>query len=145
MASPFEYEVHVEFRDTDAAGIAHFSVFFLWMERAEHAAMRHLGISVMDARQERPISWPRVSVTCDYKHPVRFEETVMVTVGVQRLGNRSVTYRFDFRGGSRQVASGQVTTVCCQQNNDGHWGSITIPDDLAKLLGQLKLPAGDAT
>jgi 4-hydroxybenzoyl-CoA thioesterase/acyl-CoA thioester hydrolase len=36
----------VEFRDTDAAGIMHFSTFFNRMEEAEHELLRTLGTSV---------------------------------------------------------------------------------------------------
>ena len=46
MPSPFIMRRRVEFRDTDAAGIAHFSVFFPWMEQAEHEVLRQLGLSV---------------------------------------------------------------------------------------------------
>ena len=42
----------VEFRDTDAAGIAHFSAFFFWMESAEHEFLRELGIRVVDNAPE---------------------------------------------------------------------------------------------
>ena len=38
----------VEFRDTDAAGIAHFSAFFFWMESTEHEFLRELGVRVVD-------------------------------------------------------------------------------------------------
>ena len=40
MANSFVTSRRVEFRDTDTAGIAHFSVFFVWMEQAEHAVSR---------------------------------------------------------------------------------------------------------
>ncbi|WP_231612238.1 acyl-CoA thioesterase [Novipirellula galeiformis] len=48
----------VEFRDTDAAGIVHFSAFFPLMESAEHEMLRSLGISVMPSRsgEDRPES-----------------------------------------------------------------------------------------
>ena len=37
----------VEFRDTDAAGIVHFSAFFPWMESAEHEMLRSVGIKIL--------------------------------------------------------------------------------------------------
>lgn len=36
----------VEFVETDAAGIVHFSSFFVYMEQAEHELLRHLGLNV---------------------------------------------------------------------------------------------------
>ena len=46
MSQVFKTERRVEFRDTDAAGIVHFSVFFAYMEQAEHEFLRSLGLSV---------------------------------------------------------------------------------------------------
>ena len=66
----------VEFRDTDAAGIMHFSSFFLVMEQAEHQMLRDLGMSVVYPYEGGILSWPRVSATCDYQVPLRFEEIV---------------------------------------------------------------------
>ena len=46
MAEVFHTQRFVEFSDTDMAGIAHFSAFFRYMESAEHALLRSLGLSV---------------------------------------------------------------------------------------------------
>jgi len=97
----FQKLERVEFRDTDAAGIAHFSVFFNWMERTEHAFLRHLGLSVVSwqpaagERQAR-ISWPRVKAECDYRRSVAFEEVFGVQLEIARLGRKACTYRFRF-------------------------------------------------
>ena len=40
--SAFTTARRIEFRDTDAAGIVHFSAFFLWMESAEHELLRRV-------------------------------------------------------------------------------------------------------
>ena len=48
----------VEFNETDMAGIVHFSVFFRYMEYAEHAFFRSLGSSIVDP--ELAVGWPRV-------------------------------------------------------------------------------------
>ena len=47
----------VEFSETDAGGIVHFTNFFRYMEYAEHAFFRSLGRSIADA--ELDIGWPR--------------------------------------------------------------------------------------
>ena len=50
----------VEFADTDMAGIVHFAQFFNYMEAAEHAFFRSLGISVVTRQVDPPVGWPRV-------------------------------------------------------------------------------------
>ncbi len=46
MSEAYRTTRRVEFRDTDAAGIVHFSAFFFYMESVEHEFLRQLGLSV---------------------------------------------------------------------------------------------------
>jgi hypothetical protein len=48
MAHRFTCTERVQFSDTDMAGIVHFSNFFRYMERVEHAFFRSLGFSIVD-------------------------------------------------------------------------------------------------
>jgi 4-hydroxybenzoyl-CoA thioesterase/acyl-CoA thioester hydrolase len=112
MGKTFSTDRRVEFRDTDAAGIMHFSVFFTAMEQAEHAFLRHLGMSVMYKTGNRTLSWPRVSATCDYASPARFEEVLTLSVCVKQIGTKSVTYGIEFVRGETKLAIGQIVAVC---------------------------------
>ena len=126
----------VEFRDTDAAGIMHFSAFFTYMEEAEHELLRSVGLSVMTHDPLGPISWPRVAVHCDFRSAVRFEDLLTIEVAVEKLGQKSVTYSFAFQSTGRPVATGTMTAVCCRLNPDGTIASIPSPDDMrARLEG----------
>jgi 4-hydroxybenzoyl-CoA thioesterase/acyl-CoA thioester hydrolase len=124
----------VEFRDTDAAGIIHFSAFFFYMEQVEHEFLRSLGTSVMTHDEQGPISWPRVSVSCDFRGPVKFEDVVDVELQVARLGEKSVTYGFTFTHQGRLVAEGKLTAVCCRLNAHAPPVSIHIPTWLREKL-----------
>ncbi len=50
---PFRTTRRVEFRDTDMAGIMHFSAFFTTLESVEHEFLRSLGLSVVMERRFR--------------------------------------------------------------------------------------------
>lgn len=134
MAELFRTQRRVEFRDTDAAGIVHFSVFLVWMEQTEHAALRQLGISVLPTGAPPVITWPRVSVRTDFIAPARFEDVLDVELRVEQLGTKSVTYGVEFRRGDQLLARGQSTVVCCEHNAAGQLKSIAIPPALADQL-----------
>ncbi len=111
----FTTQRRVEFRDTDAAGIVHFSAFFPMMEAAEHEALRHLGLSVIQPDpQGGHLTWPRVSAKCDYVAAARFEDILSIEVSVSKLGTSSVTYEFVFKRDSQLIATGTITAVCCR-------------------------------
>jgi 4-hydroxybenzoyl-CoA thioesterase/acyl-CoA thioester hydrolase len=134
---PFRTRRRVEFRDTDAAGIAHFSNFFLYMEQAEHEMLRSVGLSVLEHDSEGALSWPRVSVSCDYRRPVRFEDELEIEVSIERLGEKSITYLFRFFHKGLDVATGRITAVCCRFSDRAPPQPITIPSRIADKLRPL--------
>jgi acyl-CoA thioester hydrolase len=133
MSTTFRTTRRIEFRDTDAAGIAHFSAFFLYMEQVEHEFLRSLGLSVMTSDADGPISWPRVAAQCDYQGPAHFEDVLDVELQVARLGDKSVSYEFCFTHAGRDVAIGKLTAVCCRMEPAGA-RAIAIPDWIRSKL-----------
>lgn len=140
MASPFRYRRMVEFADTDMAGIMHFSAFFRFMEGAEHALIREVGLSVFHKPEElagdsAPLSFPRVSARCDFQRPARCEDWLDVEVAVQRLGNKSVTYAFRFLHDEEELAVGEMTSVCCRMHAGAPPEPIKLPAEVREALG----------
>ncbi len=140
MPSVFHSERRVEFCETDAAGIAHFSSLIIYMEQAEHALLRSLGLSVSaanatsrDDSQMAHCSWPRVKVECEFKSPAKFEDVIALQTWIASLGTKSVTYQHRLSIGNAIVASGTITSVCCARVND-KLSSIEIPSQLRELL-----------
>jgi len=86
----------VEFRDTDAAGIVHYTSFFNWMEQSEHEFLRRLDWSVVRKEEEFHLSWPRASVGCEFSKPLKFQQVFGLQVHLQSVGNSSVRYGFEF-------------------------------------------------
>ncbi len=139
MADRFQTLRRVEFCETDAAGIVHFSSFLCYMEQAEHQFLRHIGSSVVQPLEDGwHISWPRVHVECDYRGAAKFEDELQITVQVLNLGNKSVTYVFEFNCGEQLIAHGKIVAVCCRVKPGEPLQSQAIPIELvAKLTGYL--------
>jgi acyl-CoA thioester hydrolase len=137
MPTPFHTTRFVEFADTDMAGIMHFSAFFRFMEAAEHALLRSLGFSVFSEVGKEVITFPRVAASCEYHSPARCEEVLDIDVTVNRVGTKSVTYGFAFSYKGRDVATGQMTSVCCRIPHGGTPVSIAIPDEMGDKLRKM--------
>ena len=125
----------VEFRDTDAAGIVHFSAFFFWMESAEHELLRQAGVPVV-VRDAAGVdaSWPRVSASCDYVAAARFGDEVDIAVGVEAIGRSSVTYGFTFSHDGREIARGRIVAVRCLMHPGGKPEAVPIPPEIIARL-----------
>ena len=140
MAFHFQITRRVEFADTDMAGIMHFSNFFRFMETAETAFMRSLGLSVVLSNCGLDFCLPRVHAECDYLSPLRFEDEVLVELWVEKKGSRTLTYRFGFfkvAGQARtEVARGRLIAVCAQRQPDGTMKAVPLPSAFADQLEQ---------
>lgn len=140
MAYEFRLQRRVEFSETDAAGIVHFSNFFRYMEAVEHAFFRSLGHSVMWTHHQPPLGFPRVAATCEYKSPLRFEDLVELHLLVREIKARSLSYLIRFTNLSarppREVARGTLTVVCVAKQADGSFKAVGLPRE---LLAQIEV------
>jgi 4-hydroxybenzoyl-CoA thioesterase/acyl-CoA thioester hydrolase len=137
MPTPFRTSRFVEFSDTDMAGIMHFSAFFRFMEGAEHRFLRSLGFSVYTEVDGEVITFPRVATSCQFHSPARCEDELDIDVTVRRVGTKSVTYGFAFSQHGRDVATGEMTSVCCRVPHGQAPVSIPIPDAFGNKLREL--------
>lgn len=134
MTAAYRTTRRVEFRDTDAAGIVHFSAFFNYMEEVEHEFLRSLGLSVLMRDAGGVLSWPRVAASCQFQSAVKFEDVLDVELRLVRVGEKSVTYGFSFAHQGRPVAAGELTAVCCRMEPGAAPRSVVIPEAMARKL-----------
>ncbi len=131
MAYEYRTRRKIEFADTDLAGICHFARFFVFMETAEHEFLNSLGASVSMELNGEQIGWPRLSASCEYLSPVKFEDVLDIHLTVLRKGNKSMTYAFVFSKDDSVVARGQMSSACCVCNRGQPIRAIPIPDLIA--------------
>ncbi|HEV3439557.1 MAG TPA: thioesterase family protein [Gemmata sp.] len=135
--TPFTTTRRVEFGDTDMAGIMHFANFFRFMEVAETDFLIARGLSVSWRDAGGKFGFPRVSAACDYQKPAKFADVLTIAVRVEKLGRKSVSYRFDFTNTRGELlATGRITAVFCRTTEPDKLESAEIPPEIrAKLEG----------
>ncbi len=133
MSNEFTVKRRVQFAETDMAGVLHFANYYRYMEEAEHAYWRSVGLSVITEVDGKEISWPRVATNCEYFAPARFEDELELALVVENVGDRSVTHEVEFRCEGRRIALGRMTAVCCT-TDDGGFQPISIPEVLRQKL-----------
>ena len=133
MPAQHSIKRRIQFSETDMAGVVHFSNYFRMMEEVEHAFFRSLGLSVVMSHEALEIGWPRVSASCEYYGPLRFEDEVELLMRVTKVGEKSFNYEVEFLWEGRRVALGRMTSVCCEMLDQG-MRSIRIPDGVRRKL-----------
>jgi len=132
VAHAFVLRRRVQFYETDAAGIVHFSTFFRYMEEAEHALWRERGLSIFPP--EPTHGWPRVAASFSYQRPLRFEDEFDVRIEITKISTRSLTYGCLITCRGELVAEGGMTIVCVQRDADQTMRAAPIPEAIVARL-----------
>ena len=127
--SEFTLRRRVTFHEVDSAGIVHFSIYFRYMEEAEHALWRAAGVSI--AARDANVGYPRVSAAFDYHRPLRFEDEFDARIRIVSIRDKSLRYVCTLTKGDEKIATGTVTVVCVSKGEDGVMKARPLPPDIA--------------
>ncbi|SIS74499.1 MULTISPECIES: acyl-CoA thioesterase [Alicyclobacillus] len=129
----FRTRDRVAFGDTDASGILHFAAPLRYLEVGEREAMRTLGVRVGDFRRGG-YELPRVRLTCEYHHPLYYDDEIEVLTRCERIGRSSINWRFEIYRGSVVCVTAEMTVVLVDSVTRR---PLPIPDEWrAHLLGE---------
>jgi acyl-CoA thioester hydrolase len=104
----------IEWIDTDAAGIYHWTTAFRLAEAAEAALHTALGI----VEQTFGVT-PRVAASARFLRALRFNEAVAVELAVEAIGRTSLTYRLAIGGDAGPAVEGTLTIVHVERVGGG--------------------------
>lgn len=140
----FSHTMPVRFADVDHAGIVYFPKFFDYFHVAfEELFRQRLGPrAYVDLLDKERIGFPSVNAACEFKSPLRFGDTMDVEISIDRLGHRSITFRFRvYRQGQEQgqehrVLAAEGTNTCAIVDLNA-FRAIALPEPLRALLSPL--------
>jgi YbgC/YbaW family acyl-CoA thioester hydrolase len=135
LSPPFRVKRRVQFYETDAAGIVHFSWYFRYMEEAEHALWRAAGLSVHAPGSE--FGWPRVAAACDFHRSLQFEDEFEVEITIAALTTRTIRFACRLLKGETAVATGALTVACVKRQPDAALKAVPIPPEILSRLQAL--------
>jgi YbgC/YbaW family acyl-CoA thioester hydrolase len=118
----------VQFYETDAGGIVHFSVYFRYMEEAEHALWRAAGLSIHD--RDSGFGWPRVHASFDYHRPLRFEEEFEAWIRIVAIEEKTITYACVLSRADTKIATGRFTIACASTRPNEPMRGMAIPPQI---------------
>ena len=107
MTSPAAhvYRRRVEFSDTDAAGVAHFSRLLAMVEEAVHDFFRKNSIAVLS----ESAGWPFAGLTVDFAAPCRFGDELEIGLSSFSPGGSSLAFQFEARSNGSEILAGRAT------------------------------------
>jgi acyl-CoA thioester hydrolase len=121
--------MRVNWVDTDASGLIHYTAALRYFEVAEHALMRRLFVG--GAPVERTFLLPRVHVEADYKAALRYPDEFDCEARVVAVGRSSVTFGYEVRRTDGVLAiAGRIVAVAI----DAGGQPMPLPDAFRDVL-----------
>jgi acyl-CoA thioester hydrolase len=127
--SEFVYRRRVQYKETDASGLVHFSSLFVFAEEAEHAMWRAVGLSVEPTHTE--IGWPRVAASFDFFKALRFEDELDIRIRLVGRTAKTFDYQAIVERGGEVAAAGRITSICVRKQAGEPLKAIDIPAEIA--------------
>jgi acyl-CoA thioester hydrolase len=115
--------------------MVHFSVFFRYMEEAEHAVWRAAGMDIFASRETH--SWPRISAQFDFKHTLNFQDEFEVRTEIARVTRSTIRWAHLLMRGDVIIGSGSVTAVYVKKLPGGGIKSTEIAADIVPKLQEV--------
>jgi YbgC/YbaW family acyl-CoA thioester hydrolase len=122
----------VQFSETDAAGLVHFSCFFRYMEEAEHALWRAAGLSIFPVGAD--FGWPRLQTSFEFYRPLRFEDEFEAAIRIVAMDESTIRYECLLAKGKDKIAKGSLTIVCVSKRPGEPMKTIPMPAEIKDRL-----------
>jgi acyl-CoA thioester hydrolase len=129
-STPFLWESRVYFGDTDAAGVVYHGRYVYWMEAVRIEFLRHIGCPYSTFIEEK-IAFMPVSLSIDYKRPLKFEDLFRLEISVAWCKKASFCIQNTFYLGNQICTTGTVILACVNERN---WKACPIPNRFINAL-----------
>jgi 4-hydroxybenzoyl-CoA thioesterase len=135
MGAPFRFATPVRFADVDHAGIVYYPVFYHYFHLAfeEFFRARMGPESYLQLLERDRIGFPAVRSECDFKAPLRFGDTAVIEMQVERIGTKSVTFGYRVAREKGDVTSAEGKVVCAVTDLDT-FRAVEVPERLVELF-----------
>ncbi len=108
----FTYTRKAQYHETDKMGIIHHSNYVKWMEEASIAYMESLGYG-FDKVESLGVLSPVAGISVSYKNPVRFNDTVQISISLTRYSGVIQEVAYTFTNATTGELSATATSKHC--------------------------------
>ena len=112
------YIRRVNYYETDKMGVVHHSNYIRWFEEARTSFMEQVGYTYPRLEEEGIIS-PVISVSCEYKKPVRYPDTVAIDVYLTSMTKFRCSFRYEVKDAATGERRAVGTSQHCYLDGDG--------------------------
>lgn len=132
MKKRFTYQTRIRFTHTDPAGYVFFPRYFdMFQAAVEDWFNDGIGETMADMVLVQGLGLPTATTECTFFLPTRFGEVLEIAVVPERIGNSSITVRFEGRVGDELRLQGRSVLVMIELRNGR---PVALGEDLRRRM-----------
>lgn len=129
------YVWKAQYYETDQMGVVHHSNFIRWMESARIDYLDRAGLTYQ-AMEDGGFFGVTLSVSCEYRRPVRFGQTVEIECVLKEMDERFMTIGYTIRDAASKKDRAFGESKHCFVGIDGKM--ISLQDTNPELCSQIQ-------
>lgn len=128
-----QFQIRVNWGDTDKAGIVYYPNYFKWFDIAGHQFFRSVGLSPAKLADEQQIILPLLDARCTFEKPLYYDDIITIKTRVEEIHRKTIklsheVFRDEERTGCGYELRGWVKEM------EGKISAVPIPDEVKDLL-----------
>ncbi|ASS93731.1 acyl-CoA thioesterase [Peribacillus simplex] len=128
-----EYEVIIEFGETDGAGIVYFPNYLKWFDNATHRFFREMNLPLSHLTKEKNIILPLIDVRCTFEKPLHDEQRIVIKTTVGKMSAKTIQFNHEIYLDGERVSNGYELRGWVFKGDDGI-SAQPIPKEIRELL-----------
>jgi acyl-CoA thioester hydrolase len=137
----FFHPIEIRYRDVDAQRHVNSAVYFTYLEQARANYLLHLGLWAGDDFDQ--IGIILAEQACSYRAPIFFGQPLEVGVCAERLGTKSLHFKYVLRHATSHQIFAQASTILVAYSY-AQETSVTIPDEWREKIEHYEGTMDDA-
>jgi acyl-CoA thioester hydrolase len=125
-----ETRIRVRYNECDSSGFAFNGNFFVWMQDGAGDLFEAGGVDIVELAMSGH-TFMAIHMECDFKHPTRYRDEIVVRAFVSELGTSSLHIQYDITKDDKLLAVGRTVHVYVDIEQKK---KIPMPDDLREKL-----------
>lgn len=135
---PFSWPVRVYYEDTDTGGVVYYANYLKFYERARTEALRHIGFSQEQLKQDANLLFVVSSVQANYKRPAVLDDELTVFVRIAKMARTYLVFEQKIVSNNAETGvllnTASVKVACVQGDS---YRPKALPSGLAEKLSAL--------
>jgi acyl-CoA thioester hydrolase len=128
-----EFQLRVNWGDTDKAGIVYYPNYFKWFDIAGHQFFRSIGLPPSELADKEQIVLPMLDAQCTFENPLYYDDIISIKTIVAEVNRKTIRLNHEVYRGETRTGYGYEVRGWVKET-EGKLSAVAIPEHIKEKL-----------